>query len=207
MAQNSTNNPSSANFIGTASWWWFQTNAANNMRLNVWGGGSPYLNAMTVNQSGNVGIGTTVPGGLFTVGNNTFEVNSGGTATAVLFSGSGASLTNIGTSNMTNVTGTANGTTYLRGDNTWASVSGGSSGTVTSSPAGDVAYYQSTGTTVIGTSTLQIANGKVGDGTASPAALLHTIAGDNTTASYPVTGGGTFYADNQLSVTNMRVLS
>ena len=42
--------------------------------------------------------------------------------TGTTFSGSGASLTSIGTTNMTAVTGTPNATTYLRGDNTWSAV-------------------------------------------------------------------------------------
>ena len=39
-----------------------------------------------------------------------------GTVTGTTFSGSGASLTNIGTTNMTSVTGTPSSTTDLRGD-------------------------------------------------------------------------------------------
>jgi hypothetical protein len=57
-----------------------------------------------------------------------------GTATATTFSGSGASLTSLNASNLGSGTvptarlgsGTASSSTYLRGDNTWAAVSGGS---------------------------------------------------------------------------------
>lgn len=45
-------------------------------------------------------------------------------------SGNLSNTTGIGTSNMTAVTGTANATTYLRGDNSWATVSGGSGITI-----------------------------------------------------------------------------
>jgi hypothetical protein len=43
-----------------------------------------------------------------------------GTVTGTTFSGSGSGLTNIGTSNLTAITGTPDNTTYLRGDGTWA---------------------------------------------------------------------------------------
>jgi hypothetical protein len=66
--------------------------------------------------TGSVGIGTAAP-------TTALQVN--GTVTAALFSGSGIGLTGISTANLS-ATGTANSTTYLRGDNTWASVSGGS---------------------------------------------------------------------------------
>jgi len=39
------------------------------------------VTAAAANFSGNVGIGTTTPGGLFTVGNNAFEINSSGVVT------------------------------------------------------------------------------------------------------------------------------
>lgn len=58
--------------------------------------------------------------------------NFSSTVTATLFSGSGASLTNLVASNLASGTvptarlgsGTANSTTYLRGDQTWATISG-----------------------------------------------------------------------------------
>ena len=81
---------------------------------------------------------------LYYDGDKKFETASGGvtitgTATATTFSGSGASLTSLNASNLGSGTvptarlgsGTASSSTYLRGDNTWATVSGGS-GTVTS---------------------------------------------------------------------------
>lgn len=102
---------------------------------------------MYLQGNGAVGIGTATP---------FMALDVNGTARANLFSGSGASLTGIGTTNMTAVTGTANSTTFLRGDNVWGTVSGGGSGIVTSSTAGQIAYYQSTGSTVIGTSSVTL---------------------------------------------------
>lgn len=96
--------------------------------------------------------------------------------------GVGTGLTGIGTASLS-ASGTANSTTYLRGDNTWGTVSSGS-GTVTSSTAGQVAYYQSSAATVIGTSTMNISGGSVGIGTTTPDEKLQI------TGIIDVTGGG-----------------
>ena len=66
--------------------------------------------------------------GDFTIGGTAFATNVSATnVTATLFAGSGANLTNLPAANLTGTvatarlaSGTANNTTYLRGDQTWA---------------------------------------------------------------------------------------
>ncbi len=134
---------------------------------------NPPATVMTILGSGNVGIGTANPGALFTVGNNLFEVNLSGVVTDAGETVNGTLTTNITGSTQClhlNSSGVISGTGSDCG-------SGSGSGTVTSSNAGQVAYYQSTGTTVIGTSTMNIVGGQVGIGTAIPTNAL-TVNGN-----------------------------
>ena len=95
------------------------------------------------------GIGTTQTANLanFDASNGTIltyidasgDINTTGTVTATTFNGSGAGLTSIGTTNMTAVTGTPSSTTFLAGNNTWATPSVGTgslTGTVQVSQGG-----------------------------------------------------------------------
>lgn len=59
-----------ANFIGSGGYWALRTATNNSYNLDVYNGGSP-LAALTVVQSGNVGIGATTPSAKLDVNGNT----------------------------------------------------------------------------------------------------------------------------------------
>lgn len=88
---------------------------------------TPRIDTLLFHKNGYIGIGKTPSTAL--------DVN--GTAKATLFEGSGASLTALNATNLGSGTvpvgrlgasGTPSATTYLRGDNTWQTPSGGGSG-------------------------------------------------------------------------------
>ena len=78
-----------------------------------------------------------------------------GTVTATTFSGSGASLTSIGTSNLTAITGTASSTTYLTGNGTWSTPTATFSGLTSSD------FCTASGTTSVVCSTASTGTGSV----------------------------------------------
>lgn len=131
----------------------------------VYTGASSLGNSVIYQNGSNVGIGTTGPQSLVHAYGGEVQVGSSGASCATANNGairfSGAAL-------------------YYCTGTTWTSVSGGASGSVSSGTAGQVAYYQSTGTTVVGTSTINILANNVGIGTASPAAKLDINTGANT---------------------------
>jgi hypothetical protein len=90
-------------------------------------------------------------------------------------------------------TGTPGSTTYLRGDNTWATPSGSGSGTVNSGTAWSPTYYAATGTAVSGTTPftgLEYWAGSAAPAAASAAqvvAVISTTAVANATAAVTAT--------------------
>jgi hypothetical protein len=137
--------------------------------------GSSSLGNSVIYQSGSsIGIGTATPQSLVHAYGGEVQVGSSGASCAAARGGairfSGSTLY------------------YCDGTSTWQTVGGGGSGTVTSSTGGQVAYYQSTGATVIGTSTMNIVGGLVGVNTTSPA-LLFTVDQSNASAAPDANAG------------------
>lgn len=130
---------------------------------------------------------------VFDLGSSSIKFKDGyfaGTVTGGTFSGSGASLTSLNASNLSSGTvgtarlgsGTANSSTYLRGDGTWATPGGG--GTVTGTgTSGKIARW--TGTSAIGDDT-GVLNADIGAAAAiaySKLALTSSIVNSDISAS------------------------
>jgi hypothetical protein len=116
--------------------------------------------------NGFVGIGTTVPDAALDLSQNT-----GALSLPIGTTGQEPASPVVGMIRYNNTSQGFEG--YGGSTPAWGLLGGGSgSGTVGSGAAGQAAYYQSTGTTVIGTSSLNISNGEVGIATTSPASAL-----------------------------------
>ena len=142
----------SANIVNGASGdWLLGTNiGVSNGNFSIWGG-SDDLNVTT---AGNVGIGTTTPGSIFSV-NNVLNLT---TATSTFYSTGGVNLT----SGCFSIIGTC-----VSGSG------GGGSGTVGSGTQGQFAFYNAAGTTLTATSSLFLAqSSNIGIGTTSPQVVL-----------------------------------
>jgi len=129
-------------FIDTDTNYWIQTTVGIHTLSNVGIGTTNPTENLTVfgdaRVTGILTIGTasiTLDGlsNIITVGSGATINGSTGSITAISFSGSGTSLTTLNASNLSSGTvatarlgsGTANSSTYLRGDQTWASISTG----------------------------------------------------------------------------------
>jgi hypothetical protein len=138
---------------------------------------SAFSEKMTLLTNGNVGIGNISPAS---------RLDVTGTVTATAFSGSGASLTSLNASSLASGTvptaqlgsGTANSTTYLRGDGTWAAASAGA--------AGSNGHVQFNNSGALGGDSALFwdnTNKRLGIATASPTAKLHVVGGGRFTTT------------------------
>ena len=93
---------------------------------------------------GSVGVGTTTPGATFTVGNNAFEVNSGGTVLAGLWNGTVIGTTYGGTGQSTYATGDI---LYASGANTLSKLAAGTNGYVLTLASGVPSWAAAGGVT------------------------------------------------------------
>jgi hypothetical protein len=147
---------------------------------------------------GNVGIGTNNP--------LSYALDVNGTVNATLFSGSGAGLTGIGTSNLTGVTGTPSSSTFLTGNGTWTTLAG-AGGATGSGTANYVPLW--TSATALGNSVIYQSSSSVGIGTTSPAAPLDMEEGNNTTTTAPLVASptnSTAYVANAYNNTTLTAL-
>jgi len=134
---------------------------------------------MSVARSGNTATSITF-------NSTAMTINSAVTATS--YTGSGAGLTSLNASNLSSGTvptaqlgsGTANSTTYLRGDNTWQTISTSGTGTVTSIGVSSNGTYS--GALTVGSSPVTTS----GTITITPNIFTNTTAG-----VVPLSGGGT----------------
>ena len=187
---------------GSGAALFFGNNGTNNNAIGnysaVYGGSTAYNTALTLYSSGNVlipsgnvGIGTTAPGALFTVGNNTFEVNSAGNVTATQGTINGQLLVNgelYQESNYAYLGNYNSGGTYPTFGNGLAIADNFSSGLAemdvwnTVSPTTftttGIRFLQQTGASTYTDIMFLKNNGSVGIGTTSPQSKLHIQSGE-----------------------------
>jgi hypothetical protein len=163
---------------------------ASQLRFFVANSSKVRTQRMVIDVNGNVGIGTTNPGSLLTVGNNTFQVNSAGNLVKI----------NNVTYSWPSTQGGAN--TVLINDGSgnlsWGTVSGGGGGGISGSGASGQVTFWTGASSVSGSNNLfwDDTNNRLGIGTTSPSEKLHVVGNALTT------GTGTFQS-SPLTIGNL----
>lgn len=152
--------------------------------------------------SGTVSNATTTPSITLSLGAITpTSINSSGSIAGATLAGAGSAITGLNATNLVSGTvptarlgsGTASSSTYLRGDNTWAAISGGAA-------AGSNGQVQiNTSGSLAGTSMLTVTSNTVFVGSGSaPATISQT---DGTSGAFTIFAGNLSGAGNALNLT------
>jgi endosialidase-like protein len=171
----------------------------NNYGLGIWIGtsGAGASPSLYVENGGNVGIGTTSPDALLTVGNNNFEVNSSGTVLAGTWQGTAVGATYGGTAQTAYSTGDI---LYASASNTLSRLAAGTNGYVLTLASGVPSWAAAsgsitgsgitnyvarwTGTSTLGTGVLYDNGTNVGVGNTNPDHVLQPMITNNTVGNY-----------------------
>jgi hypothetical protein len=143
--------------------------------LSIQGNQSGYNNILLAPAGGNVGIGTTVPGALLTVGANAFEVNSSGTVTAGDYTSAGITYIDS-TSNQIQIRDTSG--LVLLVNSSGAQMYGSTNFLWTTDGGGNIGASGANRPNNLYLANNAIVSGAVGIGTASPQSKLHIQGGE-----------------------------